>query len=92
MTAIEISISSSTQVNMKIRIKAKITKEINMVTTTRSDLMDSKMKEISTESKIFSKIETRETTISDFIRKETIATEEMKNTKIICMQTNIIIK
>lgn len=92
MTAVEISISSSTQVNMKIRTKAKITKEINMVIITRTDLMDSKMKEISTESKIFSKIETRETIISDFIRKGTIVTEGMKNTKIICTQTNIIIK
>jgi hypothetical protein len=63
-----------------------------MVLITRTDLMASRMMEISTESRIFSKIETRETTISDFIRKETIATEEMKNTKIICMQTNIIIK
>ena len=90
MIAVEIFISS-TQANMKIKIKARTTREIHMVTITRTDLTASRMMEISTESRIFSKIETSET-IKDFTRKATIATGVMKNTKIICMQTNIIIK
>ena len=62
-----------------------------MVTTTRTDLTASRMMAISTESRIFSKIETSET-IRDFNRKATIATEEMKITKIACTLTNIITK
>jgi len=90
MIAVEIFISS-TQANMKIKIKARTTREIHMVTITRTDLMASRMMEISTESRIFSKIETSET-IKDFTRKVKIATEEMKNTKITCTLTNIITK
>ena len=90
MIAVEIFISS-TQANMKIKIKARTTREIHMVTITRTDLMASRMMEISTESRIFSKIETSET-IKDFTRKATIATGEMKNTKITCTLTNLITK
>lgn len=90
MIAVEIFISS-TQANMKIKIKARTTRETHMVTTTRTDLTASRMMAISTESRIFSKIETSET-IKDFTRKATIATEEMKITKIACTLTNIITK
>ena len=90
MIAVEIFISS-TQANMKIKIKARTTRETHMVTTTRTDLTASRMMAISTESRIFSKIETSET-IRDFTRKATIATEEMKITKIACTLTNIITK
>lgn len=90
MIAVEIFISS-TQANMKIKIKARTTRETHIVTTTRTDLTASRMMAISTESRIFSKIETSET-IKDFTRKATIATEEMKITKIACTLTNIITK
>ena len=91
MTTIEIFISSSTQVNMMIKIKIKITRATRTETTTRTDSTCNRMTEISTESRVFNKIDTRGTT-KDFTRRARIVTGEMKNIKIMCMLTNIIIK